>query len=183
MKMSVLISRAQEKFVCRCTHVTSHFSPIPRITIILPLTINGPLANLDLLVQTMKPPGSFLQFLLRSVPNLLQNALAFLQARTSLLAQLKIMPDLRNAHAAAAGHTGKYITRKMQSMEDVQLTFFVRNPAKFEGMDMTGVQIIQGDALNADDVKKAMAGQDILLCSLEGDVLTMAKSRPFTSIP
>ena len=82
-----------------------------------------------------------------------------------------------------AGHTGKYITRKMQSMEDVQLTVFVRNPAKFEGMDMTGVQIIQGDALNADDVKKAMAGQDILLCSLEGDVLTMAKSRPFTSIP
>ena len=76
----------------------------------------------------------------------------------------------------AAGHTGKYITRKMQSMEDVQLTVFVRNPAKFEGMDMTGVQIIQGNALNADDVKKAMTGQDILLCSLEGDVLTMAKN-------
>ena len=78
VKMSVLINRAQEKCVCRCTHVTSHFSPIPRITIILPLPVNGPLANLDLLVQTMKPPGSFLQFLLRSVPNLLQNALAFL---------------------------------------------------------------------------------------------------------
>ena len=76
----------------------------------------------------------------------------------------------------AAGHTGKYITRKMQSMQDVELTVFVRNPAKFKGMDMTGTTIVQGDALNAADVKKAMDGQDVLLCSLEGDVLTMAKN-------
>lgn len=54
----------------------------------------------------------------------------------------------------AAGHTGKYITRKMQLMPDVELTVFVRNPAKFEWMDMTGVNILQGDALNAEDVKK-----------------------------
>ena len=71
----------------------------------------------------------------------------------------------------AAGHTGKYITRKMQSMPDVELTVFVRNPAKFEGMDTTGTRIVQGD-----DVKKAMDGQDVLLCSLKGDVLTMAKN-------
>ena len=68
----------------------------------------------------------------------------------------------------AAGHSGKYITRKMQSMPDAELTVFIRNPAKFEGMDMTGVTILQGDALNAEDVKKAMEGQDVLLCSLEG---------------
>ena len=76
----------------------------------------------------------------------------------------------------AAGHTGKYLTRKMQAMEDVKLTVFVRNPAKFEGMDMTGVTVVQGDAMNADDVRRAMEGQDILLGSLEGDVLTMAKN-------
>ncbi len=76
----------------------------------------------------------------------------------------------------AAGHTGKYLTRKMQKTVDVELTVFVRNPAKFGNMDMTGVRIIQGDALNADDVRRAMDGQDILLCSLEGDVLTMAKN-------
>lgn len=43
----------------------------------------------------------------------------------------------------AAGHTGKYITRKMQSMQDVELTAFVRDPAKFEGMDMAGTTIVQ----------------------------------------
>ena len=76
----------------------------------------------------------------------------------------------------AAGHTGKYITKKMHSDKDIELSVFVRNPAKFEDMDMTGVNVIQGDALNADDVLKAMEGQEILLCSLEGDVLTMAKN-------
>ena len=76
----------------------------------------------------------------------------------------------------AAGHTGKYITRKMQSMPDVEVSAFVRNPAKFGDMNVQDVNIIQGDALHAEDVKKAMEGQDILLCSLEGDVLTMANN-------
>lgn len=76
----------------------------------------------------------------------------------------------------AAGHTGKYITNKMKAQKDIELSVFVRNPAKFEEMDISGVNVIKGDALNAEDVKKAMEGQDILLCSLEGDVLTMAKN-------
>ncbi|MBU5478388.1 NAD(P)H-binding protein [Eubacterium sp. MSJ-13] len=76
----------------------------------------------------------------------------------------------------AAGHTGKYITEKMKGEQDIELSVFVRNLAKFEGMDMSGVKIIKGDALNADDVKKAMEGQDVLLCSLEGDVLKMAQN-------
>lgn len=76
----------------------------------------------------------------------------------------------------AAGHTGKYITRKMKAEQDIELSVFVRNPVKFEGMDMSDVNIIQGDALNADDVIRAMEGQEILLCSLEGDVLTMARN-------
>ena len=76
----------------------------------------------------------------------------------------------------AAGHTGKYLTRKMQKTADIELTVFVRNPAKFGDMDMTGVNVITGDALNAADVLRAMEGQDVLLCSLEGDVLTMAKN-------
>ena len=76
----------------------------------------------------------------------------------------------------AAGHTGKYITRKMQAEQDIEVSVFVRNPAKFEGMDLTGVNVMQGDALNAEDVKKALEGQDVLLCSLEGDVRSMAKN-------
>ena len=76
----------------------------------------------------------------------------------------------------AAGHTGKFLTRKMQKTTDIELSVFVRNPAKFGDMDMTSINVMQGDALNAGDVRRAMDGQDVLLCSLEGDVLTMAKN-------
>lgn len=76
----------------------------------------------------------------------------------------------------AAGHTGKYIVRKFREMKEVELTAFVRNPTKFGTMDISGVRIIQGDALNKEDVEKALAGQEIVLASLEGDVLTMAKN-------
>lgn len=75
----------------------------------------------------------------------------------------------------ASGHTGKYNTRKMQKTEGIELSAFVRNPQKFSDVDMTGVNIIQGDALNEEDVLRAMEEQDILFCSLEGDVLAMAK--------
>lgn len=76
----------------------------------------------------------------------------------------------------ASGKTGKYILRKVGLLKDVELTLFVRTPSKLDGMDLTNIKVIQGDALNAKDVKKAMEGQDILLGSLEGDVLTMAKN-------
>lgn len=76
----------------------------------------------------------------------------------------------------AAGHTGKYPTRKMQSIADIALSVFVRNPQKFGDMDLSGVNVIQGDALDMVDVLQAMEGQDVLLCSLEGDVLSMARN-------
>lgn len=76
----------------------------------------------------------------------------------------------------AAGRTGKYLTRKMQKAADVELSAFVRDPAKFGDMDMAGIHVITGDACSAEDVRRAMDGQDVLLCSLEGDVLTMAKN-------
>lgn len=76
----------------------------------------------------------------------------------------------------AAGHTGTYITKKMKSEASLETSVFVRNPAKFGDLDLSNVMVIQGDALKYEDVKRAMDGQDVVLCSLEGDVLTMAKN-------
>ncbi len=76
----------------------------------------------------------------------------------------------------AAGHTGKYITEKMKADKELEVSAFVRKPEKFGDMDISNVNVIRGDALNAEDVKRAMDGQNIMLCSLEGDVLTMAKN-------
>lgn len=76
----------------------------------------------------------------------------------------------------ASGNTGKYIIKRLNSLKDIQLTVFVRDPSKLDGISLNNVKIIQGNAVNLDDVKKAMERQDILVGSLEGDVLTMAKN-------
>lgn len=63
----------------------------------------------------------------------------------------------------ASGNTGKYITRKLMAEENVELSIFVRNPAKLADIDTANINVISGDALNDEDVKKAMTGQDILV--------------------
>ena len=77
----------------------------------------------------------------------------------------------------AAGHTGKYITREMMQHSEFSVSAFVRDPAKFGDMDITGVNVIKGDAVNYEDVRRAMDGQNVLLCSLDSsEVLTMAQN-------
>ena len=57
----------------------------------------------------------------------------------------------------AAGHIGKYLTRKMMKTPDIELTVFIRDPAKFGAMDMTGVNVIKGDVLRmAENIVKAL---------------------------
>ena len=76
----------------------------------------------------------------------------------------------------ASGHTGRYILRQLDGMQEMAVSAFVRTPEKLADMKLTSVKIIQGDALNAADVALALQGQDVLLAALEGDVLTMAEN-------
>lgn len=76
----------------------------------------------------------------------------------------------------ASGRTGKYISRKLLQLPDIRVTLFVRNPDRLSEEEKKSTTVITGDALKLSAVKTAMEGQDILLCSLEGDVLTMAEN-------
>lgn len=76
----------------------------------------------------------------------------------------------------AAGRTGRIITEKILELPDTAVSVFVRDPDKLSPQVRRQANVIRGDALHAADTARAMAGQDILLCSLEGDVLTMARN-------
>lgn len=76
----------------------------------------------------------------------------------------------------AAGKTGRVITETVLSLPEVSVSAFVRDPEKLRSAVRGKVRVLQGDALCYEDVERAMDGQDILLCSLEGDVLRMAKN-------
>lgn len=74
------------------------------------------------------------------------------------------------------GHTGLYITRKLIKEDDINLTLFVRNEGNLQGNSIEKINIIKGDALNEEDVKKTLDNIDILLCSNKVDVLIMAQN-------
>jgi len=64
----------------------------------------------------------------------------------------------------ATGETGQELVK--QALEQSHaVTAFVRNPSKLKAVG-ENLQIIQGDVLNIEDVNKAIAGQDAVLCSL-----------------
>lgn len=69
-----------------------------------------------------------------------------------------------------------YITRKLIKEDDINLTLFVRNEGNLQGNSIEKINIIKGDALNEEDVKKALDNIDILLCSNKVDVLIMAQN-------
>lgn len=76
----------------------------------------------------------------------------------------------------ATGNTGRYIVNYFRTMKEIHLTLFVRNIEKLDGIDLTEFKVIQGNALNPSDVNKAVAGQNIVIAALEGNVLPMAEN-------
>lgn len=47
-----------------------------------------------------------------------------------------------------------------------EVTAFVRNPEKLSFLKHENLKIVQGDVLNAEDVERALQGQEIVLCAL-----------------
>lgn len=75
----------------------------------------------------------------------------------------------------ATGATGKYIMAEFQKRSGAVLTAYVRNPAKMAELDSTGVNVVYGDVTDTEKLKGVMQEQDVVLASLEGDTLSMAK--------
>lgn len=73
------------------------------------------------------------------------------------------------------GATGSLATEVIKTLEknsNVSLTFFARNISKISGNHTK----IQGDVLHINDLKKAMAGQEIVYVNLAGDLDTMSQN-------
>ena len=73
------------------------------------------------------------------------------------------------------GATGSLATEVIKTLEknsNVSLTLFARNISKISGNHTK----IQGDVLHINDLKKAMAGQEIVYVNLAGDLDTMSQN-------
>jgi uncharacterized protein YbjT (DUF2867 family) len=66
------------------------------------------------------------------------------------------------------------VTETLKKQPDVQLTLFARNTHRLSTSGKT--TLLQGDAMNYEDLKEAIAGQDIIYVNLAGNLEAMAKN-------
>lgn len=70
----------------------------------------------------------------------------------------------------ATGTAGSAITKKLLSDTAYHITLFARHAGEQYSEDSRTV-VINGDAENMEDLKKAVQGQDVVYCAISGDAL------------
>lgn len=74
----------------------------------------------------------------------------------------------------ATGSLAKFVINAISSIDGIYLTLFMRNRQKLHNSE--NVIVIEGDAMNYEDVRKAISGQDIVYLNLAGDLEPMTKN-------
>jgi uncharacterized protein YbjT (DUF2867 family) len=76
----------------------------------------------------------------------------------------------------ASGNIAKHVIDILVKKDNINLTLFLRNKNRLRNKDVSGCHIIEGDALNYNLLKEAIAGQDIVYANLSGDLEAMANN-------
>lgn len=76
----------------------------------------------------------------------------------------------------AGGSLAQYVIEALKELENVSLTLFARNKSKLSKTKLENCSLIVGDAMNYNDVKNAITGQDIVYINLTGNLETMTKN-------
>lgn len=76
----------------------------------------------------------------------------------------------------AGGNIAKHVIDILVKRDDVNLTLFLRDRSRLRNKDVSGCRIVEGDVLDFDRLKEAVAGQDVAYANLAGDLEAMAKN-------
>lgn len=76
----------------------------------------------------------------------------------------------------ASGSLAKSVIEAVKPLESIKLTLFLRNKNRISKELSNDCEIFEGDALNFDDIKKAVSGQDIVYVNLEGNLESMTEN-------
>jgi uncharacterized protein YbjT (DUF2867 family) len=76
----------------------------------------------------------------------------------------------------AGGNIAKHVIDMLVKKDDINLTLFLRNKKRLMNNDVSNCRIIEDDVLNFNQLKTAIAGQDIVYANLSEDLEAMAKN-------
>jgi uncharacterized protein YbjT (DUF2867 family) len=68
----------------------------------------------------------------------------------------------------AGGQIAHWVIRMLANNEGVELTLFLRHTGKLKGSAPKNARVVQGDALNMEQLNHAIAGQDLVYANLSG---------------
>lgn len=69
----------------------------------------------------------------------------------------------------AGGQIARWVIEMLANNGEVELTLFLRHAARIKRNAPKNAQIVQGDVLNAEQLKRAMTGQEIVYANLSGE--------------
>jgi uncharacterized protein YbjT (DUF2867 family) len=76
----------------------------------------------------------------------------------------------------ASGGIAQIVTDLLIEEHGIQLTLFVRNMSRLKVNQITYCKVVEGNVMDIEALKSAMAGQDIVYVNLAGDLEKMAKN-------
>ncbi|MDN3656606.1 NAD(P)H-binding protein [Ferruginibacter paludis] len=76
----------------------------------------------------------------------------------------------------ATGSLAEYVIEAIKELKNIELTLFARNKNRLSKTSGEGCAVMEGDAMNYADVKKAITGQDIVYVNLAGNLEAMANN-------
>jgi uncharacterized protein YbjT (DUF2867 family) len=76
----------------------------------------------------------------------------------------------------ASGNIAKHVIGILVKKDDINLTLFLRDARRLRNKDVSKCRIVEGDVLDFNQLKEAIAGQDIVYANLSGDLEAMAKN-------
>jgi uncharacterized protein YbjT (DUF2867 family) len=76
----------------------------------------------------------------------------------------------------AGGNIAGHVIDILAEKKDINLKLFVRSARRLKGNDASKGKVIEGDVLNFQQLKAAIAGQDVVYVNLAGDLGAMAQN-------
>jgi saccharopine dehydrogenase-like NADP-dependent oxidoreductase len=76
----------------------------------------------------------------------------------------------------ASGNIAQKVTDLLVKKGDINLTLFLRNKNRLGNRNLSKCRLVEGDVLDFDQLKDAIAGQNIVYANLSGSLDAMAKN-------
>jgi len=76
----------------------------------------------------------------------------------------------------ANGQIARLVTERLKNTAEARLTLYLRNARRLRGVESAHARVVEGDVLDANKLREAMTGQDVVYANLAGQLEAQARA-------